>query len=132
MSASPLVVLALALPGITIAALLVRRSPADASAVGMCVPARPDSITARLARGLMLRRSVVLEQAPNYSAAYVVHPTVFGAPRGALMRAAPLPGISEIAPALMASGGALVLTGILRTLTQVQSSTRSPAISDAV
>jgi len=81
-------------------------------------PPREMAIFAALAIGPMLLGHTGMNWALRYLPAYVVNLTVLGEPVGATLLAALLPGIREVPPPATLAGGALLLTGILVTLTR--------------
>jgi drug/metabolite transporter (DMT)-like permease len=95
-------------------------------------PPREWAIFAALALGPMLLGHTGMNWALRYLPAYVVNLTVLGEPVGATLLAAVLPGIREIPPPLTLAGGALLLTGILVTLTRTPNmDSAPPAVTDA-
>ena len=95
-------------------------------------PPREIAIFGALALGPMLLGHTGMNWALRYLPAYIVNLTVLGEPVGATILAAVLPGIREIPPPLTLAGGALLLAGILITLTRTPGMTRTAAtVQDA-
>jgi len=89
-------------------------------------PPREMAIFAALALGPMLVGHTGMNWALRYLPAYVVNLTVLGEPVGATLLAALLPGIREVPPPATLVGGALLLTGILVTLTRSRRMENAP------
>ncbi len=103
-------------------------------------PPREVAIFAALALGPMLLGHTGMNWALRYLPAYVVNLTTLGEPVGATLLAAALPGIREIPPLLTLAGGALLLGGILTTISNTTSMGKNskktkknapPAVTDA-
>jgi drug/metabolite transporter (DMT)-like permease len=94
-------------------------------------PPREMAIFAALALGPMLLGHTGMNWALRYLPAYVVNLTTLGEPVGATILAAALPGIREIPRPLTLAGGALVLAGILITLTRSPRMNATQSVSDA-
>ncbi|HUO51009.1 MAG TPA: DMT family transporter [Gemmatimonadaceae bacterium] len=94
-------------------------------------PPREIGIFAALALGPMLLGHTGMNWALRYLPAYVVNLTVLGEPVGATVLAAALPGIHEIPPPMTLAGGALLLAGILITLSRAPRAEAVPAVPDA-
>jgi drug/metabolite transporter (DMT)-like permease len=95
-------------------------------------PPREWAIFTALALGPMLLGHTGMNWALRYLPAYVVNLTTLGEPVGATLLAAVLPGIREIPPPLTLAGGAIVLMGILITLTRTPNmSSAPPAVTNA-
>lgn len=80
-------------------------------------PPRELAIFAGLALGPMMLGHTGMNWALRYLPAYVVNLTVLGEPVGATALAAVLPGIAEIPSPATLAGGAIVLAGVVVTLT---------------
>lgn len=76
------------------------------------------AIAVGLAVGPMLLGHTVLNWALGHAPAYLVNVAVLGEPVGATLLAWLLPGIRERPPALALLGGALVLVGLIRTMSR--------------
>ena len=95
-------------------------------------PPREWGIFTALALGPMLLGHTGMNWALRYLPAYIVNLTVLGEPIGATILAAALPGIHEVPPPVTLVGGAVLLAGILLTLSRTPGMTqRTVTVNDA-
>ena len=95
-------------------------------------PPREWAIFTALALGPMLLGHTGMNWALRYLPAYIVNLTVLGEPIGATILAAVLPGIREVPPPVTLVGGAVLLAGILLTLSRTPDMTqRTVTVNDA-
>ena len=95
-------------------------------------PPREWGIFTALALGPMLLGHTGMNWALRYLPAYIVNLTVLGEPIGATILAAALPGIREVPPPVTLVGGAVLLAGILLTLSRTPGMTqRRVTVNDA-